>query len=573
MYESFFHLREKPFNLTPSHRFLYLSEGHKEALALLTYGVTERKGFVLLTGDVGTGKTTLIQALLNRFGTDVELVHFSNPLLSPAEFMDHLASSTFKRRIHFKSKSDFLFEFEAYLREAQQHQRAFILLIDEAQALSMEVLEEIRLLSNLESSEEKLINILLVGQPELTKKLQEPQCRALNQRIAGRHILQPLNGEETAQYIKTRLRVAGAETPDDIFPKRTIDALYRYSGGIPRTINVLADNALLLGYSQGKGTITPHMVEATHRDMHLGEEPLEPAEEGTPDRVPDTKRRSDLRRAVWLVAVFLLLAAGALLAGVVLSDLLKGAAFRLQGPEESPSRTAGETPAEPSPPLPARASRTEATPAPESSQPKQPEEPVPAGTPPGGSPSAPGLSLGPGRMTFPPPPRLEPSEGREGIPPSSASPSATGKTKRVVVKEGDYLAKLALQVYGRADPRVIDAIRVHNPDLRDIHTLSVGQVLVFPSLESPSRKETYTVHIASYDRMKEAQATFRALMGAGYDVFVIPFQATGEPVRYRITVGHFEDRETAQVFVDRLLDHPEFSAAEVIQLRMDEGVR
>ena len=160
MYRDFYSLKEKPFNLTPSPQFLYLGESHKEALALLTYGVVERKGFILLTGEIGTGKTTSIQALLANLDKSVEYVHISNPLLSPKEFMDYLAVSVFKKKVRFKSKAYFLFEFEAYLREFLHHQKAFILIIDEAQTLSFELLEEIRLLSNMESAYEKLINIL-----------------------------------------------------------------------------------------------------------------------------------------------------------------------------------------------------------------------------------------------------------------------------------------------------------------------------------------------------------------------------------------------------------------------------
>ena len=142
MYIDFYNLREKPFELTPSPRFLYLGETHKEALALLTYGVVERKGFILLTGEVGTGKTTMIRALLANLDESVRFVHVSNPLFNPIDFMNYLASSTFKRKVHFKSKAAFLLEFEGFLKECFQHQKNFILIVDEAQNLSFELLEE-----------------------------------------------------------------------------------------------------------------------------------------------------------------------------------------------------------------------------------------------------------------------------------------------------------------------------------------------------------------------------------------------------------------------------------------------
>ncbi|MFZ7112050.1 MAG: ExeA family protein, partial [Desulfatiglandales bacterium] len=269
MYTEFFGLKEKPFNLTPSPRFLYLGESHKEALALLTYGVKERKGFILLTGEVGTGKTTMVQALLENLGEGVDYVYLSNPLLSPDDLMNYLASSALKKRTHFKSKSEFILEFEVFLKQCLQQQKNFVLVIDEAQKLSFELLEEIRLLSNMETADEKLINIFLVGQPELNEKLSEQRCRPLLQRISIRHHISPLNLEEIDAYVKTRLSVAGARNGRNIFPGSAIKALHEYSSGYPRMINILADNALLLGYARGKKKISPEMIRECYQDMKL----------------------------------------------------------------------------------------------------------------------------------------------------------------------------------------------------------------------------------------------------------------------------------------------------------------
>jgi len=187
MYTDFYNLKEKPFNLTPSSRFFYLGEGHNEAYALLSYGVTQRKGFILLTGEVGTGKTTTVRAFLENLDSKIQSVYLSNPSVSPSDFINYLAFSAFKRKQPVESKIDFLLEFEAFLKSNLQHQKTFVLIIDEAQKLSLELLEEIRLLSNMEAGEEKLINIILVGQPELNDKLRHPECRALLQRISIRH--------------------------------------------------------------------------------------------------------------------------------------------------------------------------------------------------------------------------------------------------------------------------------------------------------------------------------------------------------------------------------------------------
>lgn len=268
VYKDFFGLKEKPFNLTPSPRFLYLSEGHKEALALLRYGIIERKGFILLTGEVGTGKTTIVQALINSLDGSVPYVSVSNPLMSSGDFFKYLAYSAFKEKVHFKSKADFLIEFEKLLKGYLQDQKPFLLIIDEAQDLSFELLEEIRLLSNLEYADEKLINIFLVGQPELNEKLASPDCRALLQRISHRYNIPPLDAEGTRRYLEARLKIAGARS-EDVFSEGAVGAIHRFSEGYPRRINTLADNALLIGYSKGKRKITAAMVEESHEDAGM----------------------------------------------------------------------------------------------------------------------------------------------------------------------------------------------------------------------------------------------------------------------------------------------------------------
>lgn len=269
MYTDFYNLREKPFNLTPSSRFLYLGEVHKEALALLTYGVVERKGFILLTGEVGTGKTTMVHALLDSLDNSVQCVYLSNPLLSPKDFIKHVAHSTLKKNVRFKTRGEVLMEFEAFLKQCLKHQKNFVLIIDEAQKLSYELLEEIRLLSNMETGDDKLVNIFLVGQPELNEILNEQRCRPLLQRISIRYHIKPLDLKASQEYILTRLKKAGAEDGLKIFSKDVIKAIHQYSDGYPRMMNILADNILLLGYSMGKRKIAPMMVEECYRDIQL----------------------------------------------------------------------------------------------------------------------------------------------------------------------------------------------------------------------------------------------------------------------------------------------------------------
>ena len=588
MYEAFFKLKEKPFALTPSPRFLYLSEGHKEAFALLKYGVIERKGFILLTGDVGTGKTTIIQVLLKNLATGVECIHFSNPLLSPGEFMDYLASSIFKRRVHFRSKSDFLLEFEAYLKKAQQHQRAFILIIDEAQTLPLELMEEIRLLSNLESSEEKLINIFLVGQPELLDRLRDPQCRALQQRIASRFHLQPLTREETEKYITTRLRAAGARDPGGIFTRQAVHALYEGAQGIPRTINILADSALLLGYARGRSKISRAMIEESCRDMHPGGEEVRAARpeikavsQPAPSVEKAAVRRPRLRKGFgWAFATAVLL--------VALTHFSWGTVFEFldtgsrQWAEAIPVPPWLKKPIETWGPAPAT---WETSPQPPDGPDREGEAAasLPEPEPEASATTSSGDTAG-FESSAPEDPPLPPFEVEEGQAedrpkasreePSSGEPvTGTEELERVTVKPGDYLTKLAMEVYGRADRDIFERLQEHNPGLTDIHRIEVGQIIVFPSLSPPQQDRIYTVHVASYLPNRSAQEAFRKLLDAGYEAFIVPFHSPEKGILHRVTVGNFQDEDAASAYAEDLVRKPGFDYAKVLQLKMSERER
>ncbi|MGD9157957.1 MAG: AAA family ATPase [Desulfobacteraceae bacterium] len=287
MYTSFFELNEKPFELTPSSKYLYLGEVHKEALALLTYGVTEKKGFILLTGEVGTGKTTMVHALLSNLDDSVQYVHLSNPLMSPKDFLKYLAYTVLKRRFQFKTKGDLLIWFEKYLKECQQKRINFVLIIDEAQRLSFDMLEEIRLLSNMEVGDEKLLNIFLVGQPEFNTILNQTRNRPLRQRIGISYHIRPLDEKGTGEYVYKRLELAGAKDGRKLFTNDVIKALHLYSNGYPRTINVLGDNLLLLAYSRNTKKLTPEMVKECYEETKY-EAPQYDIE--LVDRIDDTNR-------------------------------------------------------------------------------------------------------------------------------------------------------------------------------------------------------------------------------------------------------------------------------------------
>ncbi len=267
MYLSFFGLNEKPFAITPDPRYLYLSERHAEALAHLLYGINEAGGFVQLTGEVGTGKTTVVRSLLAQTPQNAEIALILNPRMTAPEFLlticeelgigvpDHATES-------LKDLVDIL---SHYLLRAHGAGKRIVLVVDEAQNLAPEVLEQVRLLTNLETNTQKLLQIILIGQPELRDILARTELRQLAQRITGRYHLCPLLHQETAAYVRHRLRVAGAT--NDIFTARALSEVHRLSGGVPRVINVICDRALLAAYTQDRHRVTTPMVRRSAEEV------------------------------------------------------------------------------------------------------------------------------------------------------------------------------------------------------------------------------------------------------------------------------------------------------------------
>ena len=266
MYLSHYNLVKKPFKLTTDPEFLWLGDKHKEALATLKYGVIEHKGFLLVTGDVGTGKTTLINALLESLEDDTLVASITNPLLTLIDFYNFVAIS-FNISKRFDNKVDFIVYFSHFLNKVFLDNKNVLLIIDEAHRLSKELLENIRLLSNIELPEKKLINIFLVGQNEINQTLASQECRALRQRIMLTYQINPLSEIETFEYIKYRLKVAGTETK--LFRRRAIQAVYRFSNGYPRLINKICDHALLTGYVRGLKKISADIIEECSQELTL----------------------------------------------------------------------------------------------------------------------------------------------------------------------------------------------------------------------------------------------------------------------------------------------------------------
>jgi general secretion pathway protein A len=274
MYEQFFNLRERAFDLTPNPKFLVLTESHAEVLSNLEYGIASRKGITVLVGEAGSGKTTLIRTAIQRQPARVHTVHLSNPTLSRQEFLEMLATRFELSPLAAQSKTAMLVELERLLTRQRAAGESTVLIVDEAHALPLELLEEIRLLANIETDEEKLLTVILAGQPELTDRLNERGLRQFKQRIALRCALRPLTLQEVVGYVAGRIEHAGGTGP--VFTREALGLIHTYSSGIPRIINVIADNALLGGFAAAQRPVTAAIVRDVCRDFDLVERVRDP---------------------------------------------------------------------------------------------------------------------------------------------------------------------------------------------------------------------------------------------------------------------------------------------------------
>jgi len=268
MYEEFFGFSRRPFDLTPNPKFLVLTDSHREALSNLEYGIASNKGVTLLLGEAGSGKTTIIRAAIDRQPTRVHCVYLHNPTLTRDEFVHMLAARFDLSEDAKHSKTSLLLELEALLNRRREQGEATVLVIDEAQSLPPDLLEEIRLLANIETEDAKLVSVIIAGQPELVNLLNGESLRQLKQRIALRCELRPLTLQETAVYIAGRIRAAGG-VDARVFTREAVELIHERSRGIPRTISVIADNALLGGFAGGQRPVTSHVVRDVCRDFDI----------------------------------------------------------------------------------------------------------------------------------------------------------------------------------------------------------------------------------------------------------------------------------------------------------------
>ena len=490
MYNGHFGFLESPFSVTPDPRFFYTNPVYLEAFATLRYGIETKKGFIVITGEVGTGKTTLLRKLLHNLEDTVHSVFIFHTYPSFPELLQftlHDLGLAPKNT----SKVTMLQELGNYL--IQQHQRGHTVaaLIDEAQNLNDAVLEDLRLLSNLETDREKLLQIVLVGQPELEAKLEQPGLRQLKQRVALRCRLDPLKPEEVAPYVDFRLRTAGYQGKG-LFHRDAVQQIASYSQGIPRLVNIICDNALLTAYAESKKIVSPDIIKAVARDLRIGSEVQLTKQEPNaavrasrpepktiirevPSRVPEHRLRRIVRTGV----------------GTLLGILILVAAASLIEPQSTPN-TSGKN-----------------------------------------------LEV------------VTRTVKQESVPKRlNGEAELKRKDLRFTIPSGATIFKIAIETYGPNTALGMDLIKEFNPQIDDLNWITAGEDLLLPSLtrETLLRQQpdgSYRVIVASFRSQSGADEYAQMLSNNGYQVSIIPRRVADDLLLHRVEIDGLQNLEEA----------------------------
>ena len=544
MYLEHFGLRESPFSLTPDPRYLFMSDGHKEALAAMVYGIQERRGFVLVVGEVGTGKTTLIRHLLGHFEDNVRTCYVFNTLVSFEELLEAILRDL-GLTCHSHRRVDMIEVLNEFLIKEAEAGRCVVLIIDEAQHLSSAVLEDLRMLSNLETSRSKLLQIMLVGQPELLRRLAQPSLRQLRQRIALVAELKPLTFRETTQYISHRLSVAGCRQGVP-FTRAALRRLYAASGGIPRLVNVLADQAMILAFGDGASRVRHRVVRQAAKERSFSPRSSWLTERADSIRSPVARRaRSPSRRRRLPVPILVSAAALAALVLVVWSvpDVIERLRWK-------PSAVSTDTAMKG---LSGAGVNLVAT---EGANTVATEAQTAASEAPTAATEAPTV-VGPGpaatAITVPElPPRTDRLEG--GEPPAPTSTVSTqGKTKEIVVRSGDTFASIIRNAYGQSSLTLLDHVVQANPTVRDVNVLEVTQRLRLPpytptAMVRQQGKAHYLVHVATVPSAEMVAQIRSAVARQRRPIYTVEVRLTHNVSGHRVLVGDFDDRTQAEEF-------------------------
>ena len=543
MYEKYFGLRQKPFNSTPDPAFQYTNRAYQEAYATLLYGIEERKGFIALTGEVGTGKTTLLRRLMDNMNPALKTVFAYNSTLTFEELVEYICSEL-QIPVTGLSRVARLQALNKFLIAEAKSGGTVVLLLDEAQNLTNEALENLRLISNLETATAKLLQIVLVGQPELEDKLADPSHRQVAQRIAVRFRLDPLDDAEVEPYIDYRLRVVG-RARRDLFTDDAIQTLIPYVRGIPRLINVFCDNALVLAYATDHQRVTGQMIDGVAADLRLtprGTPPRSVATVETPERRTSGEAVRGARCAGgrrWAVTGFaagivvtllgvLAVATGGRLDGgarVFLSDRVAGWRDTIIGGRPPAQDPSPEPPTQPVP-APTRQATPATTP-----------EPGPATTAPAATPVT------------------DPRVPSAGGPASGERAGRTAGPARVTARSLTVpacgtISRIVFDHYGRHSSLALDLIHELNPELQDLDVVAAGQTLRLPPLnmEGLLRRQpdgSYRLVVGSYPSQAAATELARTIREHGYTASVRTREVTSEQVLHRVQIDGLATRAVA----------------------------
>ena len=507
MYREHFGLKLKPFSITPDPKFLYMSPGHKEALAHLLYGLKEGSGFVVITGEVGTGKTTILNAFLLKLPPRIPKVVIKNPHINPDNLYFLLGEAI--GMPEEKRSRNYINDFEDRLKTMG----GAVLIVDESQGLSFEMLEEIRLLSNLETVHEKLVQIMLLGQQELNEKLNSSQLRQLKQRIGVKYHIPPLDSNETKDYIDHRLRVAGYEPREEpLFTSSALGEIYRYTRGFPRLINIVCDNVLLAAYSDDLNQVSAGLVKKVVGGMEKTYAKHVPYIPGQP--MSERKGYRGLWVGLSVAAAFLFFVSA--LVVVLVSPLgqnIMDKSKDMLGISHEPSSLSNSAQG--------------------SLYPLNMKE------------SERAVLQGPPKVSM---------QDQAGA--AAAVPPTFGEQKQttgvvMTVGPGDTVARLAARHYGRVDSGILDMVRKANTNLGNIDLIYEGQRINLPAITDTARV-LFTVSVASYHSINEATAVFLDLVKKGFKATIYPHLDTQGNTWYRVTIGTFREQDKADVYAQQL---------------------
>lgn len=504
MYTQFYSFSEKPFNLTPDPKFLYLSPSHREALASMIYGIDERKGFISITGEVGTGKTTLVYTLLDNLNEKVNAVSVYHTTVTFEQLLENILLEL-DVPISDENKSSLLHKLNEYLVKKLSPEETLAIIIDEAQNLPKELLEEFRMLSNLETSKSKLLQILLVGQPELDIKLNSKELRQLKQRIAIRRQIKPLTPKECREYIEHRLSLVNSSS-SKIFTAEAISLIVKYANGIPRNINILCDNAFLIGYSLSKKKIDAKIIKEVIEDMKDYTEEAHPPSTLEYAPPPSSSKHAFSFKSLVLPFISIIFLLSLLIFIIDRGFFRDGNILQFVKIKKDSAKQLKE--------IPTSTHSIE----------KVSDHPI--------------IATDPQPETQKKPSQKEPTL------------SVEKGAHRVVLKEGESLYSLALKRYQRADETLFDLILQANPTITDVRAIHDNQEITMPVITPESYiKEasdgTYHIYIGTFETFELANLYSNKVVDLGKRLTIEPHKFSPKDIWYRVTMSSFNSKEEA----------------------------